>query len=191
MGAHYGSLISGAIALFCVWFLNGLWHGAGYPFLFFGMYHLFLIVMGSVFEPIIQKICTKVKINRLSKSYMSLQIIKTSFLVFIGEMFFRAETVGQGFGMLTRMFNKIFVLGSNEFSRFGIDYKDLLILIISLITVLIVSILKEKNINVREKIETKHITIRWLIYYILIFSIIIFGAYGPSYSPVDPIYADF
>ncbi len=191
MGAHYGSLISGAMALFCVWFLNGLWHGAGYPFLLFGMYHFFLIVMGSIFEPIIQKICTKLKINRISKPYMSLQIIKTSFLVFIGEMFFRAETVGQGFGMLIRMFKKIFVLGPNEFSRFGIDYKDFLILIISLITILIISILKEKNINIREKVESKHITIRWLIYYILIFSIIIFGAYGPSYSPVDPIYADF
>ncbi len=190
-GAHYGSLISGAIAFFCVWFLNGLWHGAGYPFLFFGMYHFFLIVMGSIFEPIIQKFCTKKGINRNIKPYRVLQIIKTSLLVFIGEMFFRAETVSDGFNMLSRMFNKLFVISHDEFSRFGLDYKDLIIIIISIAVIFIVSILKEKNINIREKIESKKIGLRWLIYYLLIFATIIFGAYGPTYSPVDPIYADF
>ena len=51
--------------------------------------------------------------------------------------------------------------------------------------------MKEKNIDVREKISSKNIFIRWLIYYCLIFGIIIFGAFGPGYEPVDPMYADF
>ena len=53
LGNHGGALISGAVALFCVWFLNGLWHGAGWPFLLFGMYHFLLIVIGNIFEPLI------------------------------------------------------------------------------------------------------------------------------------------
>lgn len=191
LGAHYSSLIAGAIALFAVWFLNGLWHGAGWTFLFFGMYHFFLILMGNIFEPIIQKICTKLKIDRTKKWYMILQIIKTSLFVFIGEMFFRADTVGQGFSMLGRMFSKITTVSSSEFAKLGLDYKDLIVVIIGLLIVLVVGILKEKNINIREKIASKRIFIRWIIYYILIFGTIIFGAYGPSYTPVDPIYADF
>ncbi len=191
LGAHYSSLIAGAIALFCVWFLNGLWHGAGWPFLMFGMYHFFLILMGNIFEPIIQKLCTKYNIDRQKKPYVILQIIKTSFFVFIGEMFFRAETVGQGFGMLIRMFTRLFVLKSNEIARFGLDFKDFLVIILGIIFVFIIGIMREKKINVREEVSSKNIAIRWLLYYLLIFAIIIFGAYGPSYSPVDPIYADF
>ena len=191
IGAHYSSLISGGIALFCVWFLNGLWHGAGYTYLFFGMYHFLIIFTGNLFEPLIQKICTKLKINRTSKPYYSLQIIKTTILVFIGEMFFRADSVGQGFNMLKRMFGRLFVLSKNEFYRFGLDMYDVGLIIIGLIIVLFVGILKERNINVREEIEKKHIVIRWIIYYLLILSIIILGAYGSNYAPVDPIYADF
>ena len=189
--AHTSTLISGGIALFCVWFLNGLWHGAGWPFLLFGMYHFILIFMGNIFEPLIQKICAKLKINRSSKKYYAFQIIKTSLLVFIGEMFFRAETIKDGFNMLRIMFTKLFVLGKNEFYNFGLDIYDVILVLVSLFIILIISILKEKNINIREKIASKNIVIRWIIYYLLIFSIIIFGAYGPSYSKVDPIYADF
>lgn len=185
------SLVAGGIALFCVWFLNGLWHGAGYTYLFFGMYHFLLIFTGNIFEPLIVKVCNKLKINRSSKGYYSFQIIKTSILVFIGELFFRAESVSQGLNMLKRMFTKLFVLSKNEFYRFGLDMYDVILIIIGLLVVLFISILKERNINVREKIEKKHIVIRWLIYYLLILSIIILGAYGNSYAPVDPIYADF
>ena len=191
LSPHYSSLIAGSIALFCVWFLNGLWHGAGYPFLFFGMYHFLLIVTGNIFEPLIVKICAKLKINRSSKKYYGFQIIKTSLLVFIGEMFFRAETVKDGLRMLKIMITKLFVVGKNEFYNFGLDMFDVSLVFIGLFIVLIISILKEKNINVREKIANKNIAFRWIIYYLLILAIIILGAYGPGYSPVDPIYADF
>ena len=106
-------------------------------------------------------------------------------------MFFRAETVGQGFNMLGRMFGRLFVLSKNEFYKFGLDICDVALIILGLIVVLFISILKEKNISIRDEISKKHIAIRWLIYYLLILSIIILGAYGSSYAPVDPIYADF
>ena len=105
-------------------------------------------------------------IDRTKKGYVILQIIKTSFFVFIGEMFFRADTVSQGFGMLSRMFTRLFVLKSNEISRFGLDFKDLLAIIIGLIFVFIIGILKEKKKNVREEVASKHIVIRWLLYYL-------------------------
>ncbi|MBD8922108.1 MBOAT family protein, partial [bacterium] len=55
----------------------------------------------------------------------------------------------------------------------------------------IVSIKHEKNICLRENLSKKNIVVRWIILYILIFSILIFGAFGPGYEPVDPMYADF
>lgn len=51
LGNHYGPLLASAVALFCVWFCNGLWHGAAWSYLFFGMYHFVLILGGNIIAP--------------------------------------------------------------------------------------------------------------------------------------------
>jgi len=190
LGNHFGPLISGSIALFTVWILNGLWHGAGWTFLFFGMYHFFMILMGNIFEPTVINICNKLHINRKNVFYRVFQSVKMTILVFIGELFFRAPTMKVAFAMLHRIFTK-FDIKNGEVLSLGLDIKDYGILIISIIIVFVIGLLKEKGNNIREDISNKHIVIRWLIYYALIVAIIIFGAYGAEYVPVDPIYADF
>ena len=185
-----GPLLTGGIALFCVWSLNGLWHGAGWTFLFFGMYHFILILLGNIFEPWFIKLCSLLHIKRESKAYTAFRIVKTWFFIFIGEMFFRAPTLTVGFGMLKGIFS-FKGLGSRELLSLGLDGKDYAILFISIIVLFIIGIFREKKIDLREELDNKNIYFRWFIYYLLIFAIMIFGAYGTGYVPVDPIYADF
>ena len=120
-------------------------------------------------------------------------MIKTSFLVVIGELFFRAETLKSGFYMFKKIFTNFGInsLKTKEILTLGMDKADFIIVIITLIGILIISILKEKNIDVRKEIENKNIVIRWIVYYFLILYVLIFGAYGMGYEPVDPMYADF
>ncbi len=185
-----GPLVTGGIALFCVWSLNGLWHGAGWTFIFYGMYHFVCILLGNIFEPWIVKLCGLLHIKRESKPYIVFRIVKTWFFIFLGELFFRAPSMSVAFGMLGNMlsFKGMF---PHELLRYGLDGKDYIVLFISIIVLFVVGILREKNINIREKIAEKPIYVRWLIYYLLIFSVILLGAYGSEYIPVDPIYADF
>lgn len=191
-GNRVSSLVMGAIALFAVWSLNGLWHGAGWTFVFFGYYHFILILMGNIFEPIIAKLCEKWHINRKKKPYQIIQIIKTSILVFIGELFFRAPTLTNGFGMIKRIITEFNLKQFKvEFFTLGLDIKDYIILVIALIIIIAMSLLREHGVNIRENVSKKNIVLRWTIYYALILSIIIFGAYGQGYKPVEPIYADF
>jgi D-alanyl-lipoteichoic acid acyltransferase DltB (MBOAT superfamily) len=190
LGNHYGPLISGSIALFVVWFLNGLWHGAGYTFLCFGMYHFIMIAGGNFIGPLITKGCLVLHINRENKIYRILQSIKMCLLVFIGELIFRADTMKDAIGMLKGIFTR-FKFSSYELLNIGIDIYDYIILIIAIIFIFTISLLKEKNIDVREKLAKKKTWIRWAILFAFIISIFIFGAYGPGYEPVDPIYADF
>ena len=193
LGNHGGALISGAVALFCVWFLNGLWHGAGWTFLFYGLYQFILILLGNIFEPWVKKICAKLHINRSNIVYRVFQSVKMTFFVFIGELFFRANTLNDGFNMLGRIFGKFSTkaFSNGELLSLGMGKADYLVVFMALIVIFVVGVLKEKNINIRESVSKKHIALRWLIYYLLILSIIVFGAYGPGYLPVDPIYADF
>lgn len=193
LGNHFGPLISGSIALLVVWLLNGLWHGAGWNYIFFGLYQFIMILCGSIIEPLIKQICSCLHIDRQNIFYRIFQSVKMTIIIFIGELFFRAPTVKIGFEMLKRIFTKISFdeLTKGELLTLGLDICDYIVIFVGIIFVFVISILKEKNINIRENIAKKNIVIRWILYYLLILSILIFGAYGSSYLPVDPIYADF
>ena len=46
-------------------------------------------------------------------------------------------------------------------------------------------------LDIRDEIDKKHIVLRWSLYFALALAIFYFGAYGPNYQPVDPIYGKF
>jgi len=193
VGSYYGPLLSGTIALFCVWFCNGLWHGAAWSYIFFGMYHFVLITLANIFTPIISSFYEKCHIHKDHFVIMVIRMIKTSLLVCVGELFFRAHGLKAGLHMFYQMVTD-FSLDSFfdlTFLKQGVDGKDFFIMIITIVFIFVISVLKEKDVSIREGIEKKNIVIRWTIWYALIFYIIIFGAYGTGYVPVDPIYAGF
>ena len=78
-----------------------------------------------------------------------------------------------------------------SFLKLGVDSRDFMIVIMTCVIVFIVSLCRERHISICLSIESKPIVIRWAIWYGLIFYLIIFGAYGVGYIPVDPIYAGF
>lgn len=193
LGNHYGPLIAGAVSLFCVWFCNGLWHGAGWNYIFFGMYHFVLILFGNIIEPTAIKVSRKLHINRSAFPYRCMQIARTFILVCFGELFFRAENLSQGL----KMFGKIFTdftfatLKGGSLFKFGMDKQDYIIIIVSAVLLFIIGVLQEKGINIRSSVAKKNIAVQFAVYYALILFIVIFGAYGAGYVPLDPIYAGF
>jgi len=193
LGNHFGPLLTGSVALLSVWLLNGLWHGAGWNYIAFGLYHFILILLGNITEPFIRDLCLKLHINRNSIIYRLVEFIKLFILIVFGELIFRANTFTQALNMIKTIFTSFtfesFING--KFLTFGVDGNDFIIIIVSIIIVFIIGLLREKGLNIREKIASYNIVFRWVIYFALIMFIIIFGAYGPGYTPIDPIYANF
>ena len=193
LGNHFGPLLAGSIALFCVWLSNGLWHGAGWNYIFFGMYHFVLILCGSLIAPAVTAFNQKLHLNPESFVYRVFRILRTSLLVVIGEMFFRADTVKKGFFMLRKLLtDHTWQPVNTAVSKLvRVDNKDLIVILVAVIIVFIVGLLNEKGIIVRESLSKKNIFVRWIIIYALVMFIFVFGAYGPDYIPVDPMYAGF
>lgn len=193
IGNYYGPLMSGAVALFCVWFCNGLWHGAAFSYIFFGMYHFVMILGGNLIEPISKRVLPKLRINANGKIYTCFRIVRTTVLVFIGELFFRANGLRSGLSLFKRMVTD-FTLKSfrdGTYLKLRLDNKDYVIAAVGVLAVFIVSLIKEKGINIREAVAARPAAFRWALYYALILFAIIFGAYGEGYAPVPPIYAGF
>ena len=193
LGVYYGPMLASTIALFCVWLCNGLWHGAGWRFIFFGMYHFVLITCGNLIAQPAMKLNKKLGINNASKPYRAMQILRTTLLVCIGEMFFRADGLRAGFVMFGKIFTDFSLksFGNGIVLKLGMDGLDFIVIGVAVLIVFVISILNERGVSVREELSKKHLIIRWLIIYALIMFIVIFGAYGPGYDPVPPIYADF
>ncbi len=193
VGNYYGPLLSGTIALFCVWFCNGIWHGDAWNYIFFGMYHFSLIFLGNIFAPLVSKMYEFTHISKDCFVVKVLRMFKTAILVCIGELFFRAPGLKAGIKMFTQMVTQ-FSLASfsdGKFLTLGVDDKDFLIVLVTCLLVFVISVLKEKGVHICSTIEKKNIVLRWTVWYVLIFYLIIFGAYGIGYIPVDPIYAGF
>ena len=193
LGNHYGPLLAGGVALFCVWLCNGLWHGAAWSFLFFGMYHFVLIYLGSLCAPLVKRVNTRFGVKPERLPYRIAQTVRTCLLVVVGELFFRAEGLRAGLRMFRKMVTdfRFDSISIPMLKGLSIDPQDFFIVGVTMVIVFVVSLLNERGIVVRDALEKKSTALRWAVLYALILYIIIFGAYGKGYVPVDPMYANF
>lgn len=178
--------ITVAFPLFFVWVINGIWHGAGLKYLLYGLYYYAVMMIGVFFKPLTDSIFKKLKINLDKKGFKLFRIIRTTILVIIGNAIFKAPSISYVYNKLTNGYNENLNVFTKAFTK-----KDLLVGAIFLGIIFIISILKERKVNVRENVEKSNVVIRWAIYYFLIFGVIIFGIYGKGYDPKDFIYGGF
>ena len=90
--------------VFIVWGISGLWHGANWTFICWGLFHAVLLAIYNLLG-INTKYEYEVAHGRLFPSLKELcQMILTFFLAVIGWIIFRAETMTQAWQYLSRMF---------------------------------------------------------------------------------------
>ena len=56
---------------------------------------------------------------------------------------------------------------------------------------LLISILKERGVMIRERIASLALPLRWLLYLMLLYSVVLFGIYGPGFDPKNFVYMGF
>lgn len=179
------------LPLLCVWIVMGIWHGASWKYVVYGVYYFLIIILGMLFEPLFLKFFEKTKFKRDGKVFGLLQILRTDLLVVIGLTMFRTDTLGQFATMLKS------ALGLNISGLLNImsNCKDLYKLDYLLIVVLIFVFLFIEYKSERGKsiyIDTiNSITRRWLWITVTILMIILFGIYGTGYTEQPFVYAEF
>lgn len=189
-GIGVSKFVAPTIALFFVWLSNGIWHGAGWTYIFYGMYYFVLIFLENITEAPRQKLIEQMHIHTDKLGFRILTGVKLFIIINLGEMFFRAKTVAQGFDMLKNICFD-FHLHSLLETDYGIDNYDILLSMFGVFIVFIVDILHEKGISIRERVAAFRLPLRWSFWYAVILFLVIFGAYGAGYTIVDMIYAAY
>lgn len=187
LSPHLGQVMPTAFALFFVWLANGIWHGAAWKYVAYGMYYYVLTLFGLLFKPMIFLFYKKTGIQKDSRPWQFFLILRTFILVNIGMLLFRADSLPVFAGMFVSMFRKT----TGHWLELGLDVHDLAVLAAGVLLMLVVGILREEGICIRERIASLPIIWRWIIYAGAFCAIVLLGAYGSGYGVVDPLYANF
>jgi len=93
LGGNRSGVVRTYLNLYIVFFFTGLWHGASWNFIFWGLWHgTFLVIERLGFEHIL---------DRLWRPFRHLYTI---FVVLVGWVIFRADTLDYGLAYLQQMF---------------------------------------------------------------------------------------
>ena len=168
-----------AFPLFFVWFFNGMWHGASFKYVVYGLYYYVLMMIGILLEPVFKKIISIFKINTEVWSYKFFQALRTILIVCFGMFLFRVDSFKQ-MGLM--------IHSNASASLFNLGFA---LLMVGILVMLVVGVMQEFNINIRKELQKQNLLFKWFIYYIIIFSIIIFGIYGKGYDAASFIYGGF
>ena len=185
---HLSKFIIIAFPLFFVWFVNGLWHGASVKYILYGLYYYVLMMLGVLLKPVLDKIVIFFKINTNVWSFKLFRILRTILIVCIGMLLFRSENINQ----FLIMFKGLFSISMDlSISQLGLKLSDFLISGFFIVIIFCIELSCELGVNIREKLNEQNLLFRWIVYLLIIFSILIFGIYGRGYAAKSFIYGGF
>ncbi len=192
-GKYLTRLVTSALALFPVWLCNGLWHGARWSYIFYGMYYFTLILAGMAVEPVRDRFLGVLHIHPDSFGWRNVQRIKTWMIIFTGELFFRADGLRAGLHMFRSIFDGFDIrkFWDGTLLGLGLGRADFAAVIVGCIVVAVIGSMNENGIITRIRKARASETAKWCVMYGLLFAVLFFAAYGDGYQAVDLIYAGF
>ncbi len=190
-GDKIGKRVPVYLATMMVWFTTGIWHGSSWNFIVWGLLNGVVILISQELEPLYAKFHQKVKIGD-TFGFRLFRVIRTFLLMSSLRILDCYRDVGISFKMFFTMFTKpdIRVLFDGSLLKLGLDASDYVVLIIGVIVLLTFSLIQRKG-SVREMLSYNSAVLRYSIYIILFFSVLIFGAYGIGFDSNQFIYNQF
>jgi len=156
--------------IFITMLLGGLWHGANWTFIVWGLLHGIYIVVTRIVQELSKKVFKYKKEYSLFSKILNMTITFT--VVLLAWIFFRAENLKDAVYILKSIFSPY----AHPFIR-GKALSHILYGVMGILTVVLLEYRARNNI-MGDVLQFKRIVVRWIIHYLIIFSIILFGVYG-------------
>ena len=192
---RYAKLIPTWIGMFVTWFVIGFWHGGSWNYIFgSGLFFFLMIAGGQLLEPVFTRMISFFHIKTESCLWKIFQRIRTTLLFAVSASFQKANGLRHGLKLWNRAFTNFFHY-NRDILLFNLGLKNTAVLLIIIFFVILFIEYKEFKSNDNtvwlKRISKLNIVFRWLVYLGLVFSVIIFGMYGPEYNVANFIYAGF
>ena len=174
---NWGTLGS-AMALLITFLASGIWHGASWGFVVWGLLHGTYLAGSVIYRPYQKKLHAAMGIGK-SSWYQAVQVFCTFNLVSFAWIFFRANDIGDAFYVVNNLTTLSGWIPSHGVRRFlsaqvllGEGIRNVVPLVLMLIVLLI---------STREwlsRVQQQRALVRWPMYLALSYAIIMFGVWG-------------
>ena len=190
LGKNIGKRVPVYISALMVWFLTGLWHGAGWNFVVWGLLNGLCILISDELKPVFAAFHKLIPIKKLPfRAYDAFSAIRTVFIMSSIRMLDCYGDVGVTF----KAFFSIFWVnnwGKAVVTDLGITTADYLVLAVGVVILCVVS-LASRTIDIRDRILAKDEIVWYPVLALLFVTILIFGVYGIGYDSSQFIYNRF
>lgn len=194
LGQYVGKRLPPFCAMFIVYILVGLWHGAAWNYVVFGLWNGVFIMLGILMDGLHDRARQKLKINEETVTWRAFRIVRTFVVISFGRYFSRGNSLHDALEMIGRSFRHwrdITFLTNGTLLNLGLDNANWIVLGVFLLVLFFVDLGHERNIAFRDAIDRQHLIFRWLIYIAAVLVILVFGMYGPQYDAARFIYQEF
>ena len=156
-------------------------------FIIWGAVNGLYLVIGNIMSPLYKKIKNFLNIKDSCNIINLIKGVVTFILISFTWIFFRADNMEHAFSILSAVFGKTTGIFSVE--SLGVDVYSLIILGISIALLLIIDILARK-IDILDVIN-KNVWLTYMVCFLMIIAILLFGLYGTGFDPLDFVYFKF
>ena len=176
-----------------VFAFSGLWHGAAWHYVAWGLLNGALQVAGDLLMPVRNRICAVFRVDRSAFSHRLLKGICTFLMISLTWVFFRANSVPDALGILAKIVSdrNPWAFFDGSFFAPGLSSKVFHMLVAALLVQIVCDILSHLKAGLLSALLRQGIWLRLLISLALLCWIIVCGVYGEGFDLSSFIYTQY
>jgi hypothetical protein len=193
IGKGAAKRVSVYVSTLLCWFATGIWHGAAWHFVVWGLLNGVVILVSQELEPLYARFHGAFPKAERSRVYQAFQILRTFLLMCCIRMLDTYADVGLAWRQFVHMFTEFSpaqLFSAQEFVDLGLAGMDYLIVLVGVLLMFAVSLAGRAE-SVRERLAAKPYVVRYSAFVLLFFVTLLFGRYGVGFDSQQFIYNQF
>ena len=192
LGDRVGRRLPVYVSSFVVWFLTGIWHGASWNFIVWGLLNFAVLMISEEFEPLYEKFHGACAWSN-GRVYHGFMVFRTFLLICVLNMFDCYASVGETLGAIGSVFSgrNWDAVASGGLLELGLSAADYAVAAAACVIVFALSLYKNKYGDPRTAITAKAYPVKAALWFSMFLAVLIFGAYGIGYDASQFIYNRF
>lgn len=191
-GENVGRRLPVYAASFLVWLATGIWHGANWNFVFWGLANWFILMASEEMESYYDKFHYRWPNLGQKRFYKLFRVGRTFLLICFLNLFDCYSSVKDTISMMASMVvaSNWNIFWSGALLELGLSTVDYAVLAAGIMIMITVSLLQRKE-SVRDRIAVCPYPVRFVIWYGLFLTVLLMGNYGIGYDASQFIYNQF